>query len=155
MEYYQMMLAHYDRLGDEVNAALEQKVSELVESEKKMLEKEKAANDTASKLSNEFLLAQEEIHRLKSEMELTHSMEKESTNAIIQQLRDENLHLHRRNQELETQCLSQNEELILLRNEEQDLGWKLEAISATTDLQLKEMEDRMSELETRLHQQNE
>eukprot|EP00956_Cyclotella_meneghiniana_P007294 scaffold9934_cov48-Cyclotella_meneghiniana.AAC.2 len=140
---------------NEVNAALEQKVSELVESEKEMLEKLKVANDTASKLSNEFLLAQEEIRRLKSQMELTHSMEKESTNTIIQQLRDENLHLHKRNQELETQCLSQNEELTLLRNEEQDLGWKLEAISATTDLQLKEMEDRMSELETRLHQQNE
>ena len=149
-------------------AALEQKVYDLVESEKKLLAKEKTVSDTASRLSNELLLAREEICRLKSEVGMlnnekqqqndeirTHSMEKETTNAIIEQLRDENLHLHARNQELETQYLSQKEELTLLRNEEQDLGWKLEALTATTDLQLKEMEDRMYELETGLHQQNE
>jgi flagellar basal body rod protein FlgF len=140
---------------------LAHKIQEL---EKVQIEKDATASETASKLSNEVLFAHEEITRLQSEME---SMAEEkdgqieelttrllelgqgTTPSTIQQLRQENAHLSMVNKQLEASNLSHQEACTRLQSEEQDLRWKLEAMKANMELQLKVRDERILELESK------
>ena len=146
-------LLKYQEEQKEVHEALEQKVNELLQAKEDLLEKANVADENAVGMSNQVLLAHEEISRLKSEiMYLT-----EERASQVSELADENA----KNIEVSVQQLwggneqiSKRDEWARLQSEEQDLRWKLEALEASMKLQLKEKDERILELEKKLEQDN-
>ncbi|KAL3778724.1 hypothetical protein HJC23_006274 [Cyclotella cryptica] len=76
-------------------------------------------------------------------------LEKESLDGTIQHLQEENAQVRKKNQELELENLSYEQKCDFYQNEKDDLILKLEALKASTEVQLKERDEQISDLESK------
>ena len=127
----------------ETKSELEKKVEGLLQSEKELIQKEKAASDNAARLSNEVLFAHEEISRLNSEMtSIAEEKEMQITelNARLEEtVKSNNLRKDDESQNLSTYCNN------IIREQE---------CANTTILQLRKENALLKETNARLESEN-
>jgi hypothetical protein len=127
----------------ETKSELEKKVEGLLQSEKELIQKEKAASDNAARLSNEVLFAHEEISRLNSEMtSIAEEKEMQITelNARLEEtVKSNNLRKDDESQNLSTYCNN------IIREQE---------CANTTILQLRKENTLLKETNARLESEN-